>query len=234
MAYTDLTIIHLTASELPEAWTNHQLDTLMLAAGDAEIITVSRKPMPAWLSKWAGITQLIDEEPKTVSNIYYQMLRAAREAKTEFIAISEDDTLYPYEHFHSFRPPSDAFAYNKNRIGLFTWGKPTYFYKDRNSNSTLIAPRLLLVDALEERYRKWPDGTPKGITGELGRKNIAEKLGVTDHKCVEFTTDISVLRLDHELGIDELAKSHRKALGLARSYDVPYWGKAVDIVARFK
>jgi hypothetical protein len=203
------------------------------AVGKAPIIVVARED-GSLNPEFDGATVLVDREPKTISNIYWQMLRAAKVATTDFVAVAEDDTLYPAEHFAMFRPPADTFAYNKNRIGLFTWGKPTYFYKDRNSNSTLIAPRKLLIEALEERYAKWPDGTPNGITGELGRNNIADKLGVTRHKCVEYATEVSVLRLDHELGIDTLAKSHRKALGLARSYDVPHWGKAENIVEKFQ
>ncbi len=226
MESLDLTILFLTANEVPLAWAEYQKSVLLEAANGLPIITVSRKPL-SW-----GIN-LIDEEPKTISNIYWQLLRAAKHANTEYVAVAEDDTLYPYDHFHTFRPPADTFAYNKNRLGMFTWGKPTYFFKDRRSNSTLLAPRQLIIDALEERYSKYPDGTPASITGELGRKNIEDKLGLLPRKCVDYTTDISVLRLDHDFGIDTLSRSHRKGLGLAQSYDIPYWGKALDIKAKF-
>lgn len=222
-----LTVIFLTANEVPDSWAEYQKEVLLKAVGDNPIITVSRKPL-----SWGE--NLLDCEPKTVSNIYYQMLRAAKLSTTDYIAIAEDDTLYPYEHFNSFRPPLDTFSYNINRIGLFTWGKPTYFYKRRHSNSTLVAPRALLIEALEERFAKWPNGTPTGITGELGRPNIDKALGITVRKCVEFETEASVLRVDHDFGIDTLAKSHRKGMGIARSYDVPMWGRAVDIITKFK
>jgi len=223
---SDISIIFLTANKVPAAWAAYQKSVLLAAADGAPIITVSREPMD-----W-GIN-LLDTEPMTISNIYFQMLRAAKVAETPFVAVAEDDTLYTKDHFHSYRPPLDTFAYNKNRIGMFTWGKPTYFFKDRRSNSTLLAPRQLLIDALEERYAKWPKGTPTGITGELGRANIEDKLGVSHRKCVDYTTDVSVLRLDHDFGIDTLSKSHRKALGLARSYDVPHWGRADEVTKRF-
>lgn len=222
----DLTIIFITANEVPKDWADYQKAVLLEAAGSFPIITVSREPL-GW-----GLMNIIDREPKTFSNIYYQMLRAAKQATTEFVAIAEDDTLYTHEHFHSFRPPWDSFSYNVNRLGLFTWGKPTYFFKRRNSNSTLIAPRALLIEALEERFAKWPQGTPTGITGELGRNNIDRALGITVRKCVEFETEDSVVRIDHDFGIDNQARSHRKAMGIARSYDIPKWGKAVDIVKK--
>lgn len=226
MSTPSLTIIFLTANQLPDKWTEYQNAMLQEAAITCPIITISRKPLD-----WG--MNILDEEPKTASNIYYQMLQGAKKATTEYVAIAEDDTLYPIEHFHIFRPPADAFAYNINRLGLFTWGKPTYFWKDRNSNSTLIAPRKLLIDALEERFARWPEGTPDGITGELGRHNIEDALGVSHRKSIEFETENSVVRLDHKFGLDRLATSKRKRMGIARSFDIPYWGRAEDVVSRF-
>jgi len=226
MESNDLTIIFLTANQLPLKWAEYQKSVLLESASGYHIITISRKPLD-----W-GIN-LLDTEPKTMSNIYFQMLQGAKLATTDYVAVAEDDTLYPHEHFHSFRPPSDTFAYNKNRLGLFTWGKPTYFWKDRQSNSTLIAPRSLLAEALEERYAKYPDGTPDKITGELGRKMVDSNLGVTQRKSIWFETEVSVLRLDHNFGIDTLAKSHRKGLGICQSYDIPFWGRAEDMVKKF-
>lgn len=223
---SDLTVIFLTANRVPEKWAEYQKSVLLTAATNYPIITVSRKPLD-----W-GIN-LLDEAPKTISNIYFQMLRAAKVATTPYVAIAEDDALYHYEHFHFFRPPMDTFAYNINRLGLFTWGKPTYFLKYRQSNSTLLAPRDLLIEALEERYAKYPNGTPEKLTGEVGRKNIESALGVTLRKSMEFQTEISVVRIDHDFGIDTLAQSHRKGMGIAQSYDIPHWGRADELLKHF-
>jgi hypothetical protein len=215
----------LTANRLPEGWAKFHKQKLIEAAGNYPIITISRKPIDFGLN-------LIDNKPYTISNIYFQLLRGAKEAKTEFIAVAEDDTLYPKEHFE-FRPPKDSFAYNQNRFNLFTWGKPTYFWKDRISNSTLIAPRKLTIEALEERFAKYPKGTPSYFTGELGRANIEDKLEVVHRKSTWFSTEISVVRIDHEFGMDRLARTHRKGMGILRAYDIPYWGKAEDLVKKF-
>lgn len=224
---SDLTILFITASYLPKEWAEYQKSVLLKSAGDSPIITISREPLD-----W-GIN-LIDDKPRSISNIYYQMLQGAKMATTDYVAVVEDDTLYPYEHFHSKRPPLDAFTYNINRLGLFTWGKPTYHWKSRQSNSTLIAPRLLLIECLEERFAKYPEGTPVEYTGEVGRKLIERKLGLKHYNSEEFMTEVSVVRLDHTLGTDTLAISGRKAMGVARSFDIPHWGRAEDIVAKFK
>ncbi len=227
MESSDLTIIMLTANRVPEAWAGFHKEKLLEAAGGLPIITISRVPL-----NWG--VNLLDTEVYKPSNIYFQLLRGAKQSETDFIAIAEDDTLYPYEHFHTYRPPQDTFAYNQNRFGIFTWGTPTYFWRDRISNSTLIAPRKLAIEALEERFKKYPNGTHSGVTGELGRVNIDDKLGLTRRKSTWFSTEISVVRLDHELGIDRLAMTRRKRMGILRAYDIPYWGKASELTKKFK
>ena len=48
-----------------------------------------------------------------------------------------------------------------------------------------------------------------------------------------FSTEVSIVRIDHELGIDRLARTHRKGMGILRAYDIPYWGKAEDLIKKF-
>lgn len=225
MTLNDLTIIYLTANKVPKKWAEFHKEKLIEAAGTSPIITISREPLD-----W-GIN-LLQTEPYGISNIYYQLLKGAKSASTDYIGVAEDDILYPKEHFE-YRPPLDTFAYNMNRFNVFTWGKPTYFWKNRMANSTLIAPRKLTIKALEERFSKYPNGTPPSFTGELGRSNIEDKLGVTRRKSTWFSTETSVIKIDHELGIDRLARTHRKGMGILRAYDIPYWGKAEDIVKQF-
>lgn len=225
MEPSNITIILLTANRVPEGWAKFHKEKLIEAANGSPIITLSQKPMD-----WG--TNILQNAEYGISNIYYQLLKGAKAAETDFIAVAEDDILYPKEHFE-FRPPEDTFAYNMNRFNVFTWGRPTYFWKDRMGNSTLVAPRKLTIEALEERFAKYPDGTPYGITGELGRNNVEDKLGVTRRKSAWFTTETSIIKIDHEFGIDRLARTHRKGMGILRSYDIPYWGKAEDVVKKF-
>ena len=160
------------------------------------------------------------------------MLKGAKLATTKFIAIAEDDTLYPKEHF-AYRPAPDVFAYNRNKFGVFTWGKPTYYWKDRIKNSTLIASRKLTIEALKERFTRYPNGTPQHLTGEIGRSVVENNLGLTRRNALWFETETSVICLDHAYGIDPFGRTKRKAMGILRSFDIPYWGKAEDIVKKF-
>jgi len=93
----DLTILYITASEMPDKWVQFQIKYLLKAIGDTPIISVSRKPMDLGIN-------LIDTEKKCYFNIYMQMLRGALLAKTKYVAMVEDDVLYSKEHFTQFRP----------------------------------------------------------------------------------------------------------------------------------
>jgi hypothetical protein len=225
MESSNITIIMMTANKVPKKWAQFHKEKLLEAVGISPVITISREPLD-----W-GIN-IVQQEPYGISNIYFQLLRGAKTATTEYIGVAEDDTLYPPEHFQ-FRPPLDTFAYNMNKFGVFTWGRPTYFWKNRIKNSTLIAPRMLAIDALEERFRKYPEGTPASITGELARHNVEDKLRVSRQKSAWFSTELSIVSVDHEFGIDRLARTHRKGMGILRSFDIPHWGKAEDLVKKF-
>jgi hypothetical protein len=225
----DLTVIFLTANEVPEEWRKYHRKVLLEAVGDYSLITVSRKPVEG-MGK-----NIIDNYPKSYLNIYRHMLIAAKEATTDYVAVAEDDTLYPKEHFDFFRPEKDTFAYNQNRFALFTWGEAIYSMRNRKSNCSLIAPRELLIEALEERFKKFPGDTmPKEYVGELGREKIDKWLGVTVRKSVEVYSDVSIIQINHEAATEERQKRKRKSLGQVRAYDIPYWGKAEDLRKNFK
>ncbi len=225
MASSDITIIMLTANRVPKKWAEFHKQKLIEAAGNSPIITISKEPLD-----W-GIN-ILQTEPYGISNIYFQLLRGAKMATTDYIGVAEDDALYPREHFE-YRPPMDTFAYNQNRFNLFAWGKPTYSWKNRMGNFTLIAPRKLLIEALEERFKKYPNGTRGRSIGELGRANVENNFGLTPRKSSWFQTGISIIHIDHEYGVDQLAVTHRKSKGILQAYDIPYWGKAEDIVKKF-
>ncbi|SRR6266404_2190630 len=222
----DITIIYLTAGLIPETFAEYQRHTLLTAIGDSPLISVTRKPLNFGVN-------VLDDGKKSVNNIYRQMLRAAKLATTDFIAIAEDDTLYPKEHFTIYRPDHDIFGYNFNRFSLFTWSIPMYSAFHRISNCGLIAPRKLTIEALTERFKKYPDGTPDEFTGELGR--IEEYLDLTIRKAEEFYTDkISIVQFNHDFSSEPYQRQHKKKWGSLRSFDIPHWGKAAELVKQFK
>ena len=218
----DLTIIFLTLNKVPKRWAKYHRKVLTEAIGDTPIITISKKPL-----NW-GINLIQQSEGH--ANIYRQILRGAKLAKTPYIAIAEDDTLYPQDHFAMFRPPLDTFGYNMNRWGILTWGKPTYFWKQQMANCTMIAPRKLTIEALEERFKK---GMPEERCGELGKEKIERRMGVSIRKHVDFYSKNPVLCFNHDFSLDPLERAHKKAMWWIRAYDIPIWGQAKTIVKKF-
>lgn len=222
----DLTVIYLTANMVPESFTKYQRKVLLEAIGDLPLISVSRKPIDFG-------ENIIDDGVKSTDNIYRQMLRAAKLAKTEYVAVAEDDVLYPKEHFTFYRPEKDAFAYNQNRFALFNWGTPTYSWRNRKSNCTLIAPRELLIEALEERFAKYPVAIPEEKVGELGRGRIEKNLGVKLRKSVEVFSETSVIQINHRDGSETSQKRRSKNKGPIKAFDIPFWGKAADLIKHY-
>lgn len=227
----DITIIFLTQNKVPENWAKYHKEMLLIAADGAPIITVSREPVDIG-------TNIIQTEPESAANIFWQTLRASKMATTPYIGICEDDTLYNREHYHSFRPPLDTFAYNNTRWGMLSWvGIPQYYLEHKfTSHMTLIAPRELLIEALEERFAKYPIDSEKRdmAGGELGKEWMEKKMGVVPRKSVAFYTQHPVLFFQHPGCTDPLNKAQKKRMSPIRAFDIPDWGRAEDMFKRFR
>lgn len=232
MKKPDITAIFLTQNEVPESWAAFHHEVLLRELEDIPLITLSRKPM-----QLPGIN-LLQDEPKSLSNIYRQLLRGAKIATTEYIAVVEDDTLYPREHFLQ-TPHRGHIGYNMNHWSLFTWitphhPRPTYSWRNRRGNYSMLSERKLVIEALEERFTKYPNGTPENITGEIGRPMVERNMGITLRRVHEFETTIGIVNFNHAHASDTLQRQQRKNLGKIQAYDVPYWGKAEELVKHFK
>jgi hypothetical protein len=228
----DLTVIFLTINRVPEQWASYHRQMLLDAAGEHPIISVSRKPIDlGW--------NIIDEEPLSSSNIYWQLLRAAKLASTPFIAQAEDDTLYTKDHFNCFRPEMDTFAYNFTRWSLYTWGTPTYSWRHSPVGASLIAPREKFIQVLEERFAKYNGFIPTEFCSELGFRDWEKKHGFKQEKFAEFYSCDPIIQVNHDYfsfqndGKEAVAKRHKKRMGFIRAFDIPVWGKAEDVVKKF-
>ncbi len=212
----------MTPNLVPKDWADYHKKMLLEAVGDTPIITISKEPLD-----WG--TNLIQTE-YGLANLYQQMLRGAKLAKTDYIAIADDDTLYPKEHFE-YRPPMDKFGYNLNRWHLFTWGEPFYFHKSRRGNGLLIASRKLVIEALEARFRT-DNPLSLDYMVELGtRKDIREydKAG-----SIEFFSEQPVVSFYHDFSVDIACREHRKRAWPIQAYDIPKWRRAEDLRKYFK
>ncbi len=220
----DLTILYYTANTLKEPFASKVREILWKAKGDYPLISVSRKPMDFGKN-------IVVDFPREYLSIYKQILVGAKAATTDYVALAEDDCLYSKEHFKGFRPAMDEVAYDMSKWSLYTWSQPpVYSIKDRISNCTCIAPRKLLIEALEERFAKFPDESkiPLHYFSEIGK--YEKGLHVTPRNIVKFMSKSPCIIFSHPEAIGYDYLGNRKKVGGFLAYDIPNWGKAEDII----
>lgn len=216
----DLTVLFTTYNKVPKEWARYHKEVLQEAIGDTPLISITKEPCE-------GVNILQDDYG--VVNLYKQILRGAKLATTPYIAIAEDDTLYPKEHFE-FR--SDKIAYDMNRWVIHTWGEPFYYYKPHYANAGMIAPRELLIKALEERFSKYPN-LNVFMRKEIGRNEYERKCGITEIPVEEYTPLVPFLGFCHTGSVEEDQQRERKRAWPVRAYDLPKWRRAEDIIKKF-
>lgn len=196
---SDLTIIYSSAHKIPDAFRIKVFEKLMVAGQDYYIYCISSTP-----------------EESSITNYYRQLLAAARERDTPYIAFAEDDTLYPDEHFN-FRPSNlSTFAYNFTRWNIHTWDDPPFFsLRQRRILATLIAPREAFIEVMEKRMQN-PNESQMVEPGR--RKGEAYETFNSYNPIVVFTHPDAF----GYMGGDKKA-------GKIRALSLPYWGTAKGV-----
>jgi len=230
--HTDLTILYYTSNYLEEHnpyFLSNTMKYLKLAIGNTPVVSISHKPMTF------GENICVGDIGRSNKNIYTQILIGAKAAKTKFVAMVEDDVLYPPEHFQC-RPAKDTLYYDMNKWSIFTWSKPmVYSWRDRMIIFTLICERSMLVDALEERLAVRPEYND-AFCGEPGRYD--EVLHVTPRKTEKGWAGAPMVVFSHPDALGFIttppgrthAVGERKALGPLRgTYLVP-WGDVHSVM----
>ena len=228
---SDLTVIYLTCNKMPSRWERFHRDALLRATEDRPMVVISAKPMVEQFQGRPQTAHLIQDGPFCAWNVYSAMLRAASMAETKYVAVAEDDTLYTKRHFSDFRPPDDAVAYDMSRWSVFSWLENPFFSAIRkHGNFTMIGPRQLVVDTLEEREEKYPQGNK--YAGEIGRSEVEKILGVRRNKLVEWYCIEPMVNLCHPEGLSPTyvnTPGRERKPGELKAWGIPVWGKAWEI-----
>lgn len=225
---SDLTLVYYTDATNPEEFQKSVQRNLVKVCDSAPIVTVSKRPYRDDF----GEDYFISTLPRNHFNIYRDALMGAKLAKTKYIALCEDDTLYSPQHFQ-YRPKNKPFAYNLGYWGIYTWqDPPIYNYKGRKNLGNLICERQAFIDAMEERFAKHPNIDPdnqalKDIWAEPGK--YEDKLRV--HRCEteDFYTNPPNIKFSHENELSFAGLGTRKRAGELRATEIPYWGRADKI-----
>lgn len=197
---SDLTIIYSTAHKIPQQFADRVFSSLLEAARKYPVIKAECTP-----------------EQSSITNYYKDLLGAAKDITTPYIAFAEDDTLYPDEHFNH---RSDFFAYNFTRWNLYTWSDPPFYsLRQRRILATLIAPRELFIEVMEKRLKN-PN---ESQMVEPGRRNGEPyETFNTYNPVVVFTHPDAFGYMNGE------KKAHK-----IRATALPYWGDATWLKEQF-
>ena len=234
----DLTIIYYTSNWLDTHNPHFLANTkkyLLKAIGDLPLIIVSQKPT---FFGENSTNLCVGEIGRSHLNIYRQILWGSKVAKTQWVAMAEDDILYSYDHFHTYLPEKDRFAFDMSKWSIFTWTNPPLFSfrNNRRVVNSLIAKKQMLVEAMEERFDKFKgvkdEDIPISHWGDPGR--YEDILGVTVRESEEFYTSYPNIVFTHPEAFGYLNHGTHKKLGDIRAIEIPYWGRAEDILKLYQ
>lgn len=216
----DLTCVFYTANVIPQKFAEN----------------VKRQLNQA-LPEGTPLITLYQEGERSHFNIYRQALKGAKMATTKYIALAEDDVLYSPEHF-KYRPSPGKFAYNMNSWGIFTWSDPPMFTQKlggrRNLNS-LICERELFIEAIEERFARYPNPGGKRTKDLWAEPSKYERqLKVTVREYETFVTNPPNILFSHETELSFAGLGKRKRVGEIRAYNIPYWGEARQLAKLYE
>lgn len=238
----DITIVYYTSNHLEKTnpyFLRKTQEQLVDAAGDIPIVIIAQKHTKfgpnsvCTISKCKGRSHL---------NIYRQILEGCKKATTEYVAMAEDDILYSYEHFHSERPKGDVFLYDMNKVSLFTWIYPPLFSfrHDRMVVNQLIAPRKMLIEALEERFERvkylveQADQKEEKVIRLFGDPGRYERqLGVTERRTDTFMCTKPSIVYSHQEAFGWLNQGKKKRLGDLRILELQGWPKPDILISYF-
>ena len=90
----------------------------------------------------------------------------------------------------------------------------------------MIAPRELVISALEERFKKYPENK----IGELGKE---KGTSIDRKKTVIYWPSVGIVYFSHVDSLDPTEQHRSKKMGMVQAFDIPYWGKAEELVQHF-
>ena len=224
MENKDITAIYYTANFLPESFARKTRAQLMKAIGDMPLISVSQKPMDF------GENICVGDIGRSHLNIYRQALMGARNARTKYIAFCEDDVLYSPEHFNHI-PKDGYFAYDMNIWAFYTFlGSQVFSNKNRINFNGLICEKDLFIEAMTERFNKWPDESKINLGNWAEPSKYESNLGVTVREKEIYMASVPSVAFYHPTALSYLHLGKRKKVGLEPRKELPPWGNYQDMV----
>lgn len=244
------TIIMLTDNSLDERLAAFCRRILVREAGDLPIVSVSQRPIDL------GRNVCVGEIGRSWLSLYRQMLAGLEATETEGVVIAEHDCLYTHEHL-SYQPADPGiFWYNANHwlvqgpgsnhpemFGMYS------YWPKRTALSQLVCTKALLLESTREVLGLLDNGLKvlqglhfygePGVKSQQFERAFVEassgrstqlqaylKEYVGKYESAFFRTDAPSLDIRHSSNFTGAKR------GIRRCFDLPPWGKFVDLWAR--
>lgn len=232
---SDITACYYTANRLPEPFASNVRSRLLEStlAANVPIVSVSQSPINL------GRNICVGPIGSSLLNLYTQVLIAARYAETPYVALVEDDCLYPPSHFTCYRPPPNVFGYNQNKWFVLVWDNEDKAVLSNKEHRCVlnqcIAHRQLLIESLEERFEIVARTRPSEdrIDMHFAEPGRHEKwLGFTERTKHEYwSPEPSIVFCHLYANIDKLGKRRRH--GEIRAKSCVPWGSAAELIRKY-
>lgn len=203
---SDLTVVYYTSNREHPDFERRILEEIQASAAGLPLITVSQKPMDV------GRNICVGEIGQSQENIVLQASVGAYAATTRYVVMTESDCLYPKEIFH-FTPSDDHTIYYP-RVGYVIWEKRKRFWLKNYRELVGVSSRenfLRVLAVASERKPKY--------LSRLIRHNTRQEA---------FETEAPLVSIKTSQGMH-----WRSPHGSEWADEIPYWGKASDVWAKY-
>jgi len=221
-------IIYYTDNELKLSIARACQDQLKKISEEKNIpiVSASLKPMPHF-----GKNIYLPNLERGYLAYFTQILTALEYSNADVIFFSEADVFYPPSHFDFIPPKKDVYFYNQNWWRL-RMKDGFCVHWDANQVSGLVTYREHALKFYKERVKMVKEqGYQKGWGFEPGRRDpILTK---------PWKTEIPLIDIKHggNLSFDKWKIEHFRnketAKNFASGWEIPHWGKGVDLVKKF-
>ena len=204
MLKNEKTIIYYTSCREKESFENKVRENILKIKGDLPIISVSQKPIDF------GKNICVGDIGQNYVNAFKQCLIGCKAATTPFVAMTEDDSLYPTTGYFDFQPTDLNTIYSYDNVWLM-WDRKqrTRFYKHGTTCGSIVLGREFYISLLK-------DGPPNFFNPELKW---------------EFFHGDPIINIKTRNGIS-FGTTLTKGVRPKKSF--PYWGTVEDIKKNYE
>ena len=210
-----MTIVYYTGHTGEPFFEQKIREELLKSSKGMKIVSVSQKPLDF------GENICVGDVGKSHFNAWKQMKIGVENAKTKFVCMAEDDTLYPEEYFE-FVPPREDYLYVPKQCYVLFLGRKkshSYFGRKQGSEGTIIAGRDFLLRRLDKMYK----GLDEWRTSDTLRLVLFKRNWTT----FDLKTPVVVFKPKGNLHMKAPIRRGERLRSL------PYWGDSINLSKRF-